>query len=165
MVTSSSISFKSIIITVIVLITCLIIVMNRDKVINFYLSFKYPSPIVFDGIELPISKGTVYVISEEGVRITDAFKKKFSIELTKNFSPYKDSVELYLERLDHILSKVESYEHNDIIITKALSVDRLWRFNIIYYIPSQKILIKYQGDKNHYESVEKIIDLVLADIH
>ncbi len=143
---------------------CAIAIFFRYDIINQYLSYNYPSPIDLNGIKIPIEKGFVYSKqSNKGIRISDPFLKRYSIQIKTEFViPPDRSLEQFVDGIGYMIVKSEISDYNNSYI-RILAVNRQWLFSIFTYIPKQKILLEYTGTEKYYINCEKILNTILDE--
>lgn len=157
---------KKKIIALIIIVSCVLVFFTRYKMVNMYLTYRYPSPIKFHGLTIPIEKGFVYSsIKKKGIRITDPLHEKYSIYIVTNFTPpHGDSFDEYLEKLGRMIVKVDNLEHSGIRYVESLNVDQTWWLNVSLFFPYQKIMVEYRGTEKYYNNFKKILDYIYKDM-
>lgn len=156
---------KRILIVIVIIVLCLILLSLRYDIVNMYLSYKYPSPVDFYELSIPIEKGFVYSKTEKSVRIADPLHNSYSVRIVKDFTlSHGDSLNDFLEKLGHMVIKVENAERDGVQYLQAFSVDRGWWLNVSLYFPNQQIMIVYRGTKEYYDNFRKIIDDIFNDL-
>jgi hypothetical protein len=135
---------------------------KKNEIVNLYLSYRYPSPVEFNNLLIPIEKGFIYSKSESSVRIINPFHNKYSIMLFSIDLDGVDYVDNYFKKLGHMLIEIENNTEDGGGYYKIYSVDRDWLFNVAHYFPDQNIMIMYSGAKNDYKNYQRILDLLVG---
>ena len=150
------------IIKVFIIASCVLVFSARYKIINTYLSYKYPNPVEFYGLIIPIEKGFIYSKDENGIRIVNPLDDKYTIFLMRNFTlSHGDSFEEYIKKMNHMVIKINEFEHNNIKYLEVFSVDREWLFNLSLFFPDQKIMVMFRGTKEYYKNFDIFLENIL----
>lgn len=148
-----------------IFILCISLLFFRHDVVGIYLSYRYPSPVKFNGLSFAIEKGFVYSKAGQSIRIADPLHNNYSLRIVKDFTLSNgDSLNDFLVKLGHMVIKVENSERDGIQYSQAFSVDRGWWLNVSLYFPNKKIMIVYRGTKEYYDNFREILKDILDDI-
>ncbi len=149
------------------LLACLFLYLFRYNLYSFYIDYKYPKPIDFYGLQIPVEKGFQYSKSKKGIRVSHPFSNKYSVsinrnaKLTSNFSSAKELIEL----LGNYIITIENKNINDIEYTEIHSVNRNWQYEVTAFFSNHNLIITYQGSKLHFYVFKEIVSNITKDLN
>jgi hypothetical protein len=148
-----------------IIILCVCIFILRYEILNIYLAYKYPSPVQFSGLTIPIEKGFVYSKNKKSLRVTNPLQNSYSFIIFNDFDiAGVHSVEDYLKKLNHMVFKVDQLQREEIKYQRSYSLDSEWLFYVSFYFPRHKYMIMYCGKKDDYDNFQQIFKRILEQL-